>query len=312
MYSLAIRLLRAFNHLIMRLLNVVDNAKATSINKSFGETQTQLIGSQAAIVMTTFSDRFFSHAIPTLRRFKESNLDRSVFLIINGDQGTNFNEATRTRFLSEALSIYPVSPICFGSGRGMAEMWNAGARYADRDKLIFLNEDLMIDPSGLSNAIKVMEDALETRDLVLLNQSFGHFGVKRDCLMELGWFDERFLGFGEEDGDFMWRFETSPKYGASRMLSLTHSAIKNMSSKVGYSKIVGNSSSKYSAFNVEILRLKYRFTGGQPQGLFQESAEVTSAGPDLYPQEPFRKSASHLLSENRRETLSSELRGLFF
>lgn len=294
--------------MFIRLLRVFEQPLAPSRADQSEARQSESSHRHAAIVLTTFSDRFFSHAIPTLQSFKDANLERRVFVVVNGDQDKDFDEAIRNQFLAEALAVYPVSPICFGSARGMAELWNAGARYADQESLIFMNEDLLIDPNGLLEAIELIEAALETRGLVILNESFGHFGLKRKCLLDLGWFDERFLGFGEEDGDFLWRFETNPNYGKSCVLRANHSAIKNIASNIGYLKITGGPTSKYSSFNHEMLRLKYSFKVGPPQGMFQASAEIISAGPNLYPQEAFRRKAQHLLTEESAKAINQELR----
>nr|WP_269460367.1 hypothetical protein [Polynucleobacter necessarius] len=39
-----------------------------------------------------------------------------------------------------------------------------------------------------------------------MNGSFSHFILDKQELVEVGFFDERLLGLGEEDGDFYWRF----------------------------------------------------------------------------------------------------------
>lgn len=181
MREITVRALKALSHVFIRLLRFFEQPLAPSRADQSEARQSESSMRHAAIVLTTFSDRFFSHAIPTLQSFKDANLERRVFVVVNGDQDKNFDEEIRNQFLTEALAIYPVSPICFGSARGMAELWNAGARYADQESLIFMNEDLLIDPNGLLEAIELIEAALETTDLVILNESFGHFGLKRKC-----------------------------------------------------------------------------------------------------------------------------------
>lgn len=262
----------------------------------------------SAIVLTTFSDRFFSHALPTLNAFREAGLTRRVFLVINGDQNRDTDALLRSKFLAEALQLYPVEPICFASGRGMAEMWNAGARYSYANKIIFLNEDLIIQPSLLEEALSLIDAALDSSGLVVLNQSFGHFGVTRDALIKCGWFDERFLGFGEEDGDFAWRFVQT--FGRDP-LQISHGAINNSASGSGYEHFASRKGMKYSLLNHLILQNIYEFSNGEGQGLFGTAARYVSRVERQYPYERFRDEAGELLMVQSEEEVRTRLKSIF-
>ena len=299
--SFLIRALKAVSLIALQNASILERSNQSSLGKS--ETYDHP-SNYADIILTTFADRFFSHALPTLEKFQEAGLERRVFLVVNGDQGKLVDTDLRRRFLQEALKIFNVEPICFGTGRGMSEMWNAGARYSDAAKLIFLNEDLVVDPESVGQTIKMLEDALESDGLVILNQSFGHFGVTREALESVGWFDERFLGFGEEDGDFLWRYVSRYNRDAS---FITHHGLANISSEIGYHRFEGHKESKYSAFNFTLLRLIYSFSAGPGVGSFGSKARLTNAGSVQYPYERFRRNARKLLHLESGTDLEREL-----
>lgn len=294
------RLIRAAIHVGIRALSSLEELGTASHRHDVAKTGSGPHETQgsAAIVLTTFSDRFYSHALPTLNKLEEANLNREVFLVVNGDQGSRFDPVVRQAFLQKALEIMPVSPVCFGVGRGMAEMWNVGARLSSAEKVIFLNEDLMIDPSRAVEAIEAIESELDSFGLVILNDSFGHFGVTREALRTTGWFDERFLGFGEEDGDFIWRFLQHYPNGLSR---LRHPGINNLSSSKGYERLDSSQVNKYSEFNYQFLRAKYSFVEGPPEGSFGSRAIPAFPEPNRFPEDSFKRHFSNLSSKRGDE-----------
>jgi hypothetical protein len=187
----------------------------------------------------------------------------------------------------------------------MAELWNTGIRLANTKRVIVLNEDLAVSKDHAKECIDMLESNLLSHGLVILNDSFGHFGVTKTALIDANWFDERFLGFGEEDGDFLWRYEnttgTKPKY-------VYHPGLSNVASSVGYELIASSKQSKYSSFNYEFLRVKFKFGDGPAEGLFSKSAEERVESPKQYPHERFRDALGPLVVvEEPRQTLAEKI-----
>jgi hypothetical protein len=296
-----IKLLRAINFRTSWAIERLQLSK----NKVMSNNPPALEG-KASLVITTFSDRFFEYAIPTLRSLRAAGVDREIFLVVNGDQSGRYDAASRMRFLSEALAEIDVNPVCFGAGRGMSEMWNMGARAAGTEKLIFLGEDLLIDSNNALSAIVALEDELERSPLVILNGSFGHFGTLRSALVKVGWFDERFLGFGQEDGDYSWRIRDA--YPESEIKWINHPGLNNISSNLGYKFIKANTSNKYSVFNNAFLRVKYKFSTEDLKNGFSASPKLAISEESRYPEQGFRDKFEYLLNEEDEGVITDTLR----
>ena len=82
--------------------------------------------------------------------------------------------------------------------------------------ILVLNDDIELENQ---NIITLMEQELLgiknnnnlESELFLINGSWSHFVASKKIIDELGYFDERLLAFGEEDGDMVWRYQN--KYG---------------------------------------------------------------------------------------------------
>lgn len=297
-------MLRAINHVSVRLISNAEGIEPTE-SKSAIYSSDKTPAERASIVLTTFSPRFFSHAIPTISSLRDAGVTNEIFLVINGDQGSRYESQLRKTFLQAVCEFDDVNPICLGSGRGMAEMWNTGIRLANTPHVIVLNEDLSVSKEYAKDCINLLDLELKTHPLVVLNESFGHFAVTKQAIIETNWFDERFLGFGEEDGDFIWRFE---RRTGSKIRNVYHPGLNNVASKTGYGLIANSGESKYSQFNYVFLRTKYRFIEGPPQGSFSKSAEEQISSPVQYPHERFRDSLARLtLSEQPSGSLKEHI-----
>jgi hypothetical protein len=118
--------------------------------------------------------------------------------------------------------------------------------------VLVLNDDIRLKPSFFESFEN--EIASQTKTF-RINGSFSHYAAFKPELIEVGFFDERLLGIGEEDGDFAWRYYK--KYGRE-ISSINIPLIDNIQSDIadpGFSKGIRN----YSKFNREfILNKKYK------------------------------------------------------
>ena len=85
--------------------------------------------------------------------------------------------------------------------RGLSKLWNTLITISSKDNILLLNDDLIISNSHF---FKDLEEK-DTR-FFLINDSFSHFMVNKEEMHNLGYFDERFLGFGLEDVDIRSRY----------------------------------------------------------------------------------------------------------
>ena len=79
---------------------------------------------------------------------------------------------------------------------------------SSNDRILILNDDLGIDPHVENSFFEQFEGVLNNavNKTFTINGSFSHFVVSKDELIKVGFFDERVLVLGEEDGDFYWRY----------------------------------------------------------------------------------------------------------
>jgi hypothetical protein len=168
----------------------------------------------------------------------------------------------------------------------MSSLWNTGIRCSNFDLTVVLSDDLTVRKSGLRGAVDQLFESARSHGLVTLNGSFGHFAISRDCIRAIGWFDERFVAFGEEDGDYMWRYEEH--FGRAR-LNLNLPGLHNRVSDTGFESFANNPDSKYSKFNTILLNKKYRFGSGSVRGIFDRPAERILSEVNSYPLDDWRE-----------------------
>jgi hypothetical protein len=82
MKAFLIKLLRAINFRSSWAIERLQLGKNASTSNTSPTLQRK-----ASLVITTFSERFFEYAIPTLRSLRAAGVDREIFLVVNGDQG---------------------------------------------------------------------------------------------------------------------------------------------------------------------------------------------------------------------------------
>ena len=160
-----------------------------------------------SVVITTFDKRFEAFLVPLLEQIKEQRPNIEVIVVINGPVRRLFDEAYRTNILSYLARFPKVFPTMFPSFQSLAKLWNRGALTASHDRALILNDDLDLKSENGICFFDHLEAAMASHPGTFkINGSFSHFILDKRELIEVGFFDERLLGLGEEDGDFYWRF----------------------------------------------------------------------------------------------------------
>lgn len=242
-----------------------------------------------SIVITTFDKRFepFLKPLITQIQFQRPNIE--IIVMINGSCKAPFNSAYRQqvlRFLAEQPNCYPT---VFPNFQSLAKMWNRGILNASNERVLVLNDDLTIHPSSENSAMGFfggLEQSLIKHSRTFkINGSFSHYVINRTELIEVGFFDERLLGLGEEDGDFYWRYH---EYFGCEIDSVTIPGIDNLQSDLadpGYIKGIRTA----GRFNRQFIKQeKYRevLIGGY-RGMFDKRVKKQMADEKQYPYENF-------------------------
>lgn len=240
-----------------------------------------------SIGITTFEDRFDDYFVPLLSRIRELDSNTEVIVVINGEHNKPFGEDYRKRIL-EVLSRYEnVYPVVFPTFRGVSKLWNTIVIHASYDHILILNDDIMIENPDALDKVKVNLRRNEGRSFTI-NNSWSHFVVSRKEIDELGYFDERLLGIGEEDGDFVWRYIR--EYGRSienfKMKQFMN--YSNRTEQYRPDNIICMEDTKYSVFNREFMfNQKYVKDSNGVKGMFDDAVSIRDEGPKQYPNEEF-------------------------
>ncbi|MEI6610867.1 MAG: hypothetical protein WCO53_14155 [Deltaproteobacteria bacterium] len=241
-----------------------------------------------SIGITTFENRFDRYFVPLLSKLKDYVPENEIIVAINGEHQQEFNETYRhllLEFISRHTKVYP---IMFPHFRGLSKLWNSILIHATHDYVLLINDDIMInDPSFMNNICSAI-DKNRGRSF-LINKSWSHFLVNRAEIDELGYFDERLLGIGEEDGDMTWRYLSH--FGREISSFKIKGFVNYAEDTVNTYKptnIKCHSGSKYSLFNRKFMFAhKYRPDPAGIKGMFDEPVSLKDYGKEQYPNERF-------------------------
>lgn len=235
------------------------------------------------IGITTFSLRF--NFVETLvKKIRDLGVENTIYLCINGEKDSSFNEDYRKNILSLCLSQPNVFPIFFVETRGLSKMWNTLLIHSTKENLLILNDDINVTSNNMFEVVSNHIKTPEYFGLSIINNTFSFFVVNKKFIDKLGYFDERLLGFGEEDGDIMYRLN---KQEGKRVFRLTAGGLENIVSDIRHEHIKSGVG-KYSFFNRDyIFNQKYKCNGDIY--FFPEEIECEQLLDDiqLYPYEKF-------------------------
>jgi hypothetical protein len=247
-----------------------------------------------SIVITTFDKRFESDLIPLITSIKSLRPLVEIILTVNGPCRSHFDQSYRSELLKFLSNFDEVYPTIFPEFQSLAKMWNRGVLTASNERILILNDDLKIQSSGVSSFFDYFESALELApDTFTINGSFSHFVVSKKDVMDVGFFDERLLGLGEEDGDFYWRYHE--KFN-KEISDIELELIDNIHSDItdgGYTKGI-RTASKFNRDFMKKQKYKEILLGGY-KGMFDKRVKKLLPDEIQYPYEEFARKNKHFL-----------------
>ena len=240
-----------------------------------------------SIGITTFEHRFERYFIPLLNRIREFDQETEVIVAVNGEHKLAFSEEYRSRILAFIAQRRNVYPVLFPTFRGLSKLWNTIIIHASNDYILMLNDDTMIEDARFFHDVVTAITKNEGHSFVI-NGSWSHFLISRKEIDELGYFDERLLGIGEEDGDMIWRYLKG--YGRP-LKSLRLQGVVNFADQTeNYrpANIKCRPGMKYSQFNRDFMfNEKYQKDPAGLKGMFDEPVSLKDPGNDQYLYERF-------------------------
>jgi len=234
------------------------------------------------IGITTFSNRY--HYIVKLLSQIRKFTDKKIVLIVNGEKNGEFDDDYRNNILLLSAKYSHVYPIFFIETRGLSKLWNTALINSYDDNLLLLNDDLEIHSSDIFDKVDAHINTNNFNGITKINNSFSHFIVNKTVIDSIGYFDERLIGFGEEDGDITYQLL---KIGLN-INNLFINGVINIVSNVRHEHIKSGIG-KYSHFNREfIYNQKYeKNLAGNLRGMFDTPMNQILNNIKQYPYENF-------------------------
>jgi len=238
-----------------------------------------------SIGIVTFEHRFEKFFKPLIKQIKEFRPDIEIMVAINGEYKADFNQTYRAdilKFISEYSNIFPNIHPEF---RSLAKLWNNLLINASNHHVLLLNDDVSITNEAFFDAL---EGILESDGFFKINGSWSHATLDRRIISALNWFDERFLGVGEEDGDMEWQIGVQSDGGTIKSIQ-----VPNIINHVDAENVLQNIkkvNTKYTQFNLDFVHgVKYEIdpTNGQRHGINPRPLVLKNPKPPLHTTEPF-------------------------
>lgn len=230
----------AFSRAVLR---TYANSKIRKSRNDVEYSQTRA-GVDFTISITTFENRFEPFALPLVKEIRK-HCSNPIIVVINGNYDRPIDKSKLSNFLNLLNEQTDVFPVVFTSFQGWASLINTGIRHSASEVTFLFNDDIYLDGrlfmAGLTSHTKrILESGLG-----LINGSWSHFGISRSCIFKIGFFDERFLGIGEEDGDYQIRYQEFFKREVEQLVMPGMINLVHDSREESIVKGVG----KYSLFN---------------------------------------------------------------
>lgn len=252
------------------------------------------------ILITTFEKRQFSSALPLIQQIRGAGINYPILVFLNGNLDRNHDDHLRSLFLLEISKIKNVGVLTNFEMTGISRNWNLGIQILGTELTACFSDDLVVSPN-FREELDMVFDAASTAGFITI-EGFAAFVISRLVIDEIGWFDERFLGFGEEDGDYVWRFikrfgQEPPRF---KSLALVHQNLQTRGEEIA-------GISKYSLFNLVWRKIKYEEVDEGISGCFTKPQSQRFLDFDYHPMENFRRSNKHLLQENEENIISEHI-----
>lgn len=235
-----------------------------------------------SICIVTFKQRFdiFKSLVINLRK---DNPETSIIVAVNSNLNEEMDSNYRDEMLKFCLEIKKCYPIFCAEFKSLSKLWNTLIIFSNNNYNFILNDDIRYNhPNLISELEKHINHS--NNQLFTLNGSWSHFIITKKIIHELNYFDERFIGVGEEDGDMVHRY--IKKYNKS----IDTFNVPNFGNTARYDlkdeKIECHIDNK-PKFNREFLKIKYKYDENGICGMNPNPLKQVMEDLSQYPYEEF-------------------------
>jgi hypothetical protein len=179
----------------------------------------------------------------------------------------------------------------FPTFTSLAKMWNYLIINSSNEYNLIMNDDTaLVDIKSLDKLKRYIHT--DTTGFALTHELlFSCFLITKELLDDVGYFDERLLAIGEEDGDFLWRYQK--KYSSNETyIAELGCAAWGLDSKTTHNIRPANDADDNSKswFNSHFMDKKYKNNPNETTiGWFPEPRSPVISDEKQYPYESFKR-----------------------
>ena len=242
-----------------------------------------------SIGFMTYVHRYESHFLPLYKEICRQRPDIEKLVFLNGQHKEAFNQNFRRKSLQDLSNFDNTYVHMSPTFRSFSHMVNTNVNLSTNENTLILSDDVSVGPSFLDE----YESSLEHQPgSFLLNGTYAHFSLYRDDVKTVGYFDERLLGMGEEDGD--WDFRYCRTHNIPNLVSMgvpyeQNNQIHHQDERgYGTNENIRNHNGKHSSYNQELIIKRIReydeFVDGDyvREGPYGRPVQMIDDVPDYY------------------------------
>jgi len=206
-----------------------------------------------SIGVVTYVARYEKYFIPLIKQLNSVFPDKEIICAINGHPDTSL-QIEYLKNVTDFLKGFPnIKYITYERHQPIAKCWNWLTLMSFSPAILILNDDIKINLLFRKDFEKIFT---ENQDFFVINNSWSHFLISKNAIKEIGWFEERLLGSGDEDGDYINRMAIK---GRGVINKLCRGIINYVAEQknAGWKNISGVGHGKYSEINKEFMIKKW-------------------------------------------------------
>ncbi len=218
--------------------------------------------SKYSIGVVTYVKRFEQYLKPLVKQLERIFPDIEKNFILNG----YFEPKIQQEYLIKAKDFLSKtsanSVISYNEHQGLSKCWNQLILNSQANKILILNDDVSMDRLFRLT----LEPQLNFYDNAVINRSWSHFLISKNTIKKVGWFDERFIGVGYEDGDYALRLalaEGKTELPKTYLRSIYCLGLKNLvarNDEPGWKNFSSTTNGKYAQANVDFFMRKWQLS----------------------------------------------------
>ncbi len=216
---------------------------------------------ELTIIVSTYHERFDTCLKRIVKQLAILFHGTRIIVVANGCKD-GVKQAEYLSRLETYLAELPCAKLIkHNEPVGLSQMWNEAIEQSNTHNLLILNDDLVLE-DGFEKEVKSM---LNQAPLQIINRSWSHFMISKSTIEQVGWFDERFKGIGNEDWDYEARLalaELEMRYADA--VHVLNEVLKPKDYSYGADMEVANQ--KYSQMNLDFFQEKWERSDHQKEG----------------------------------------------